>query len=575
MTRLVPIALLTTLLAAAACGDEEEVATAHIRAVVTAATPDSGDARAPEPTASDTPVLTLPNGDTLTVRPSVVAFYEARGYRPAWTDQDEILPRGVSLLEAVGLANAEGLDRERYHFSTAREMARLLAEDAAEERKLEYLGSLDLLLTESFARLSDDLVAGTIDPDAAGLDWRIERGEVDDRALIERVVAGEDPRTVLGSIRPRVPYYDRLVRALARLREIDAQGGWPAVSDGDVLEPGDEDVRVAELRARLMATDDPEESRLAGYGLDSALVFDDSLARALSHFQTRHNLHEDGALGPKSLAALNVPVEDRIEAIRLNLDRWRWLPSDLGDSFILVNIAGFELELVRHDSAIESMNVVVGKTANRTPVFQDTLEYMVVNPYWNVPASIAREEIIPAAARDPDYLARNNYEVVYDGSTVNPASVSPEALRNGSYRIRQKPGLGNALGNVKFLFPNDMDIYLHDTPASHLFSQKSRAFSHGCIRVERPDDLARTLLGELSDRDPSDYDALRSRQGEQWVPLDEKIPVYILYFTAWVDDDGTIRFHEDVYQRDESLRGEQREKLAPVERRPIAADAGL
>jgi murein L,D-transpeptidase YcbB/YkuD len=561
---------LASLLALAGCG-ENEVATAHIRQVVeSTVASDSGAApeAAPEGT---TPVVTLPNGDTMRIRPSVVEFYRAREYQPAWTDDDEILPRGASMLEAIGLANTEGLDRERYHYSTAREMADLLEEDAVEDRELEYLGNLDLLLTENFARLSQDLVAGTIDPEKAGLTWRIERGTVEDRSLIDQVLEGEDPRAVLGSIRPRVPYYDRMVRGLARLREVQSAGGWATVPEGGTLEPGDSGPRVASLRARLMAGDDTVETRLARFGQERIQAFDDSLARAVAHFQTRHNLQEDGALGPATLAALNVSAEERIEDVRLNLDRWRWLPNELGDTFILVNIAGFELEVVRSDTVLESMNVVVGKTANRTPVFQDTLEYMVVNPYWNVPESIATEEIIPKAMDDPTFLARNNYELVYDGGAVHPNAVDPAALESGAYRIRQKPGTGNALGNVKFLFPNSHNIYLHDTPADHLFTQRTRAFSHGCIRVERPEDLARTLLAALTDRDPDSYDSLRQTSGEQWIPFDQKIPVYILYFTAWVNEDGTLRFYEDVYGRDESLETERQKKLAPVDTRPIAA----
>ena len=575
-------AVLVAAATTAACG-ENEVATEHIRSVLAAAGEAGPGAAAGDSAAAavdsaaeatgTAPVLSLPNGDTLTIRPSIVQFYRERGFQPAWTDDDEILPRGISMLEAIAAADSEGLDRERYHFSTAREMARRLDEDAVEDRELEYLGSLDLLLTESFARFSQDLTAGTIDPSRAGLDWQIERGEAEDRRLIDRVLEGEDPREVLGSIRPDVPYYSRMVEGLKRLRTVAESGGWSAMSEGETLEPGTDSPRVAELRARLMAGDDPEETRLARHGQDSLTLFDDSLALAVEHFQTRHNLQEDGALGPSTLAALNVPVEDRIENMRLNLDRWRWLPNDLGDRFILVNIAGFELELVEDDEAIESMNVVVGETANRTPVFQDSLEYMVVNPYWNVPASIAQEEIIPAVARDPGYLARNNYEVVYDGNAVSPGSVSPQALRSGAYRIRQKPGQSNALGHVKFLFPNSMNIYLHDTPADHLFTQKSRAFSHGCIRVERPDDLARTLLTMLTDRDAAYYESLRQSSGEQWISFDEKVPVYILYFTAWVDEDGTIRFHEDIYDRDRSLEGEQQDKLGPVTPRPIATDA--
>jgi murein L,D-transpeptidase YcbB/YkuD len=584
-------ALVGVALTATGCGENPD-ATAQIRellggAPVAASSPadvrsDSADADAAPadstrgdaatasgpPTGSGAPVITLPNDDTLSIRPSVVALYRDRGYQPAWTDDDEILPRGVSMLEAIAAADSEGLDRERYHFSTAREMARLLNEDAVEDEELEYLANLDLLLTESFARLAQDLAVGTIDPDRAGLDWQIDRGEVQHGQLIARVLEGEDPKEVLASVRPRAPYYARMIAALRQLREVQEGGGWTAVPEGETLEPGAEGPRVAALRARLLAGDDPAETRLARHGQARMSVFDDSLALALEHFQTRHNLQEDGALGPATLAALNVPVDERIDGLRLNLDRWRWLPHDLGDRFILVNVAGYELEVVYDGEAIESMNVVVGQTANRTPIFQDTLEYMVVNPYWNVPASIKNEEIIPAVARDPAYLARNNYEVLYNGEPIG-SSVSASTLADGAYRVRQKPGRDNALGNVKFLFPNAQDIYLHDTPADHLFSQKTRAFSHGCIRVERPADLARTLLDRLSERDPGDYDALRSSTGEQWIPFDEKVPVYILYFTAWVNEDGTIRFHEDVYDRDESLEEERREKMAPVEPRPI------
>ncbi|HUG41661.1 MAG TPA: L,D-transpeptidase family protein [Longimicrobiales bacterium] len=547
-----------------ACGENEK-ATAYIRSVleeVGAGVPDStagGDsasvASAADAGGAAQPVLQLPNGDTLHIRPVVVALYRERQYEPAWTDDDEILPRGLEMLKALAAASSEGLDPERYHFSTARDMARLLEEDAVEDRELEYLGNLDLLLTEGFARFAQDLEIGTMDPRAGDREWRIPRETVADRSLIERVLAGEDPKAVLASVRPRAPHYDRMVNVLARYRQVEESGGWGTVPGGETLENGDRDPRVAALRSRLSAGDDPEETRLAKRGAGDPQLFDAQLAEALQHFQQRHGLDPDGALGGNTVEALNVPLEDRVAAIRINLDRWRWLPNELGEMFILVNVAGFELELVKEDSAIESMNVVVGATANRTPLFQDTLEYMVVNPYWNVPESIAQEEILPMAQRDPTYLARNNYEVVRDG---------------GATRIRQRPGRANALGNVKFVFPNSMNIYLHDTPADHLFSQTSRAFSHGCIRVERPDDLARTLLAALTDRDPSDYDRLRRAEGEQWIKFDRQIPVYIVYFTAWANQDGTARFHDDIYQRDETLGPEAERKLAPVRPRPIA-----
>jgi L,D-transpeptidase YcbB len=289
-------------------------------------------------------------------------------------------------------------------------------------------------------------------------------------------------------------------------------------------------------------------------------------------FQARHTLHEDGAFGPATLAAMNVPVTERIQTVRLNLDRWRWLPRDLGEEFLLVNVAGFELELVARDSVIESMNVVVGRTANRTPLFRDSVQYVVVNPYWNVPMSIAREEIIPALRQDPYHLERNGYEVLYGDRVVDSRSIRADELETGRYLIRQRPGPNNALGAVKFMFPNDMNIYLHDTPADHLFSQETRAFSYGCIRVERPADLARVLLTRYGGQDDGEYDRLRAAESERWVTLETRVPIYILYFTAWAREDGTLLFHPDIYDRDEALRPD-RERLLPAASRRSTPEA--
>jgi L,D-transpeptidase YcbB len=576
--------LLGTALALAACGGEPEVATEHIRQTLGGAAPAAMDAPAtvaPEDGAAAAegvaageqlesagavdpafvPVVALPSGDTMHVRAAVVEFYDARGYEPAWTDHRELTPDGVRALAALSSVAYDGLDPNRYGFGVAQEMAVALRERETGERTLEYLGNLDILLTESVVRATMELEEGLIDPEAAGLEWRFERTESNDSAVVARLAEGDDPRSILASVRPRAPYYSRLAGGLERLRAVEAAGGWPTVAEGGTLRPGDRDTRIAAVRDRLLAGEDEHERRLAEAGRQDPQRFDEDLEAAVRHFQTRHTLLEDGAFGPATLAAMNVPVEDRIETVRLNLDRWRRLPQALGEEYLLVNVAGFELELVAGDTVIESMSVVVGRTANRTPLFRDSLQYVVVNPYWNVPISIAREEIIPGFRRDPGYLARNDYEVLLNDRRVDPYWLSPTELESGRYLIRQRPGPRNALGNVKFLFPNAMNIYLHDTPAGHLFGQESRAFSYGCIRVERPDDLARTLLERYSSRDGAEYDRLRSRSGEQWVTLEQQIPIYILYFTAWARPDGSIRFHPDIYERDAALAGEVESKL--------------
>lgn len=559
------VAVLLVAVILASCRGDRELATEHIRATLDGAPPaaeTTADEDAREPESSEPAVVSLSNGDTLHIRDAVADFYRARAYEPAWTDHKELTDAGMALLDAIGALEEDGLEPARYQYGTARQMAGVLSDGEAGDRKLEYLGDLDLLLAESFVRAAMDLGTGALDPERVGLEWQFERAEVSDSVVVARLAAGEAPAAVLASLRPQAPYYHRLARALSDLREVEASGGWPGVSDGETLESGDRDGRVAELRARLRAGEDAEERRLAGSGREDPTLFDDDLERALGRFQARHTLHEDGAFGPSSRAALNVPVGERIETVRLNLDRWRWLSGELGEEFLLVNVAGFELELVARDTVVESMSVVVGRTANRTPLFRDSLQYVVVNPYWNVPINIAREDIIPALRRDPGYLGRNGYEVLYDGNVIH-GYVSPEALETGRYLIRQLPGPQNALGNVKFMFPNDMNIYLHDTPAGHLFSQESRAFSFGCIRVERPDDLARTLLARYTSGDGSEYDRLRGEHEEQWVTLERKIPIYILYFTAWAREDGTLRFHPDIYERDRALEAERARYLPP------------
>jgi L,D-transpeptidase YcbB len=211
----------------------------------------------------------------------------------------------------------------------------------------------------------------------------------------------------------------------------------------------------------------------------------------------------------------------------------------------MVNVAGFELAVMKNDEPQLTMNVVVGQTGNQTPIFKDTLEHVVVNPYWNVPPKIARNEILPIVQRDPTYLARNNYEMT---------------TRGGQTTIRQRPGRGNALGEVKFLFPNEYDVYLHDTPADHLFSRPSRAFSHGCIRLEKPRELAHYLFKSSAGLDAGAYDRMVGG-GERWVNLKEKLPVYILYFTAWGDEQGSVRFYRDIYKRDARVEQVASEKL--------------
>lgn len=421
------------------------------------------------------------------------------------------------------------------------------------------MAGVDLVLSEVFGRYANHLVGGVLEPSASGLDWEIPKDSVDTYALLVRLAGDEDPAAIIESLRPEAPEYHLLMDQLARYQRIVREGGWQEVSDDIPTEIGASAAGVVGLRNRLIREGHPDEARLAQHGAAAPNVYDDSLAAAVENFQVRHALQPDGRVGASTLEQLNVSAEERVQQIVLNLDQWRWLPQDLGDSYILVNVAGFELEYIKNDSVALAMNVVVGQEGWETPIFADTMEHLVVNPYWNVPASIKNEEVIPAIQRDPGYLERNNMEALSGNSVVPASSLNYGNLE--AYSFRQRPGSRNALGAVKFLFPNDNNIYLHDTPADQYFSAHSRAFSHGCIRLEKPLDLARMLLDDVTATPSTQLDALLARDSEQWINVTEVLPVYILYFTAWAGRDGSMRFYPDIYERDRRLEEQVEQEL--------------
>jgi L,D-transpeptidase YcbB len=515
-------------------------------------------------------VVRLSDDDTLHVSASTRQFYRKRVYRSAWTDGQRLLPQGEQLFAAIGRATEDGLDPGSYGWDMASVMvARLDSVTMSDAQRADLLGELDLVLTEGFSRYARDLVQGTVDPTKGGMDWRIPRDTTLEEDVL-RAVRTEPVDQVVARLRPAVPYYARIMKALASYREIKVRGGWPNVPAPEHpirLRRAGGATPIA-LRERLRLADDTSESRLARYGDASPDIFDDSLLAALAHFQSRNAIDDDGVLGAKTLRELNHTVEDRIADLRLNLDRWRWLPRELGKLYIVVNVAGFELEMIENGTPVEIMHVVVGKEGWNTPIFSDTMESLIVNPSWNVPESIAKEEILPAMRRDPGYLASHHFDVVMGNRVVDPASV--DFSKAGAYRFRQRPGSDNALGRLKFMLPNNDNIYLHDTPAGQLFSRTDRAFSHGCIRVERPKDLARALMQRVSRTPPEQLDSILADRKEKTIRFDEGVPVYILYFTAWVDEDGTVRFMHDVYGHDDMLEQERQKKLE----HPAAAGRG-
>lgn len=468
--------------------------------------------------------------------------YSSRNFMPLWV-RDEF-PTHTSIIVAERLAGAHrlGLQPSRYYGRLLRQ----LSTQSFENQLIEF----ELLMTDSVISYLYDIAHGTTEPPPPGAGWHLQRARLDVGKVASEFFNGAmSLRDAVESLHPTSDRFYRLLNSLREYLAIAETGGWTVVSDGPQLAYGDRSPRVSELRQRLWVSGDIS----SGTVQDSEL-FDSDVLQALIQFQSRHGLETDGVLGPQSLKALNVPVEQRIEQINLNLDRWRWLSRDLGYSNIIVNTAGYDMTVTLNGSVAMNMNVIIGKPRHATPLFSDTMDHLVYNPSWFVPKSITRK-LLHTEASNPGYLLRNNFEVRNQStnlpvpfSDLTPFDKDPEFF-TAKYWLRQLPGSDNALGNLKFMFPNKFSIYLHDTNTPELFEMSDRAFSHGCIRLEQPQQLAELLLAAegKSAAEISHYQAL---DYSKKVRLSNKLPIHLTYQTAWVSDDGSINFRNDIYKHD-------------------------
>jgi len=479
--------------------------------------------------------------------PRLRTFYEPRALLPAWHDalDGQRKANAGQLRAALADSASHGLDPAEYHLG---EITALWPSTRPEDR-----ARLDLLLSDAFFRYASNLYQGHSRPADVDPDWHIAPNRLDVVAFLSWVIDSTDFAAVLARLAPPHPGYHRLRAALARYRGLAELGGWTPIDPGPTLHPGERGLRVEALRRRLW-----QEGHLLDEAADPFL-FDAALEAAVRRFQRLHTLEDDGLVGAATLAALNVPLAARIEQIRLNLERWRWLPRDLGPRHLLVNMAGFELEGYVGEERRLAMRVIIGRPFRSTPAFSGRLSHVVFNPYWNVPRRIAEEDLVPAQLREPDYLAARGFHILDswrpDARELDPAQIDWRALsgRRFPYRLRQDPGPQNSLGRIKFMLPNPFAIYLHDTPARHLFQRTVRTFSSGCIRVEAPDQLVLFLFQGVPGWDQARVRALLDAGETVTEYLPEPVPVYLVYLTAWVDAQGALHFADDIYARDAAL----------------------
>jgi murein L,D-transpeptidase YcbB/YkuD len=442
----------------------------------------------------------------------VKAVYAVYDNSPLWLEPDGVKERATALLAALDSAPAHGLRTDGYPLDSIRRVANTKKIDSG--ATAQDIANADVLLTAAYVGYASDMLVGQVDPSSVSQSWHIPpRLSAVDSALVHTL---EDSSIAdgLAHMAPQDSSYALLKREYNRYRVLASGGGWPTINAGATKK---------EIEARLDAE---------GYTTDDP----DSVSATLAHWQENHDLESTGKVGRGTLAALNVPATERVRQISLNLERHRWLPRALGERYVYVNVPSFRLDAYDSGQRVLSMKVVVGAEYNghSTPVFADSMRWVVFRPYWIPTPNIIKTEIGPKIKTDPTYLARNDMEFAkIDGQRV----------------LRQRPGTHNSLGLVKFLFPNEYNIYLHDTNQKSLFSQSARAASHGCIRLEKPDKLAEYVLGWPSD---SVRAAMDSGRNDHSVTLARKLPVYIVYFTAY-ERDGRLHFADDVYRRDEGL----------------------
>ena len=499
-------------------------------------------------------------------------FYRERRFQLGWFKNHQPVAQVKSILAITNKAADEGLNPKDYQI---KDISKMLAElekvgdDSVRRNKAER--EADIALTGTYMKWANDYYRGVANPhDKKDTSWMVKPNKIKLNKALATFLGERKSRYNYYEFAPLHPEYDQLKQALATYRTQERTGGWPTLPANTVLKPGQYSPAVASLRKRLLDSAGGETASAPaatpakpGQPVDvAALTYDSALEAAVKQFQQDAGLKPTGIVSGETLKQLNVPIGARIDQLILNMERWRWLPKKFEPNYLLVNIPEYTLHVMEDSKEAFNMRVIVGKVLHETPVFSDKMEYVVLSPYWNVPFSIIENELRGKLTANPNYLDHLDMEVVkgsgrkaiaVDPGSIDWANVTQETFK---YTLRRRPGPKNDLGDVKFIFPNSNDIYLHDTPHDELFSQSSRSFSHGCVRLSEPIKLANYLLRDRPEWDKQTVlDSIATRR-EKYITLKEKLPVYLVYFTAWADASGHPHFRDDIYGLDKRLARE-------------------
>ena len=498
----------------------------------------------------------FPEGEEVSFYRELIEFYDQRYHRSIWFDGDQFKKDPEVLIAEIKDSYGEGLKPADYHLDFIENSVKdpeLFTADSLGKKAL-----LEILLTNAYLSLASDYLNGKIDPEIIIEDYNHQDDNLEAQKLLKLLVEEERLAQILETQLPKSSNYTQLRDKLYLYRDSGKIKEWPQINTDETLALEAEGRAVAQLVENLSA-----RAYLNLESLDNRESFSQQVKRSVVRFQLDNGLNADGIVGSKTRKALNIPLEQRIKQIIVNMERWRWLPENLGSRYIYVNIADYNLKLYENNQLKMEMKTIVGQEQRSTPVFSDEIDYLVLNPYWYVPKSIAVKDKLPLIKEDYKYLQENNYSLFqYTGNNnlkeIDPAEVDWSEIDkdNFNYLLRQNPGDENALGRVKFMFPNRFSIYLHDTPSKYLFSETERGFSSGCIRIEKPVDLAEYLLKDQEKWDRQAIEAEMKKDKEKTVYLNNPIKIYLQYNTVWVDSLGNLNFREDIYGRDQKIIGE-------------------